>query len=58
VTVRTELFGNGPFPVKDQPCFLRPKDSDTVIALKVATIQSSVGDVITKMLCLSVDQGA
>jgi hypothetical protein len=58
ITVRAELFGNGPFPIKDQPCFLRPVGGDGVIALKVATVQSSVGDVIQKLLCVSLDQGA
>ncbi|MEN6533362.1 MAG: hypothetical protein ABFD89_06845 [Bryobacteraceae bacterium] len=58
VTVRTESFGAGPYPTKDQPCFLRPVAGDGVLALKVATVQASVGDVIQKILCVSVDQGA
>ena len=58
VTVRAELFGDGPFPVKDQPCYLQPVAGGGVIALKFATDQTSVADVIHKFLCVSVDQGA
>jgi hypothetical protein len=58
ITVRTEAFGDGPSPAKDQPCFLRPGGIPGDIALKIATVQTSVGAVIQKLLCVSVDQGA
>ena len=63
VTVRMELFpfdenGHQLLPAKDQPCFLRPAGGGGVIALKVATVETSVGDAIQNIHCVSVDQGA
>src|ERR1019366_6011660 len=51
VTVRTELFpfdvnGHQLGPVKDQSCFLRPVHSGGVLSLKIATVETSVGDAI------------
>jgi hypothetical protein len=58
VSVRTQLFGNGPFPVKDQECALTTRRVIGPIAMKVGTIEISAGDVVRKMECVSVDQGA
>lgn len=58
VTIRGELFGDGPYPVKDQICYLRPKPGGTVIALRVGTIETSIGEVIQKIHCTSADQHA
>ena len=56
--MRTQLFGNGPFPVKDQECALTTRRVIGPIAMKVGTIEISAGDVVRKMECVSVDQGA
>src|ERR1035437_9052161 len=44
ITVRMALFGDGPMPVKDQLCFLSSVVAGGVLALKVSTIETSVGD--------------
>lgn len=61
ITVRDHKFGaaSNLRPKKGDECFLQPDpDNNTVFALYVGTVMTSVGDVLQKFLCKDVNQGA
>jgi hypothetical protein len=61
VSVRWDQFGDGNAlrPKKADQCFLQPDpDNNSVFALYVTTVMTSVGDVVVKFLCHDQNQGA
>jgi hypothetical protein len=61
ITVRGDVFGDAsqPRPTKGNDCFLQPDpDNNTVFALKIGTVMTSVGDLIQKFICKDNNQGA